>query len=382
MQTTQFTLGNELLGDGLRVQDTASNSLEMNILGMGGGVSFTSTRTMVDMADMNGDGLPDRVMKLPGADEIQIQFNQGTKFGAPEHWAMPGWGAAGIESKGIAAVGLGSNDALAFSQTQNTSLNIGFPIFIPIIVVCLVAELSAGADASISNTQMSLQDINGDGLPDEVFKKNDLSDPNPATGTSTTVWAKLNPAGLANRLKTVTGPFGGFYDIEYERAGNQVDPNTHTDDPTNHWVMSASTIRRRSTSTGQPAWNAEPSQRTQVHLRERLLQPRRSDLRRLRQSHRDARRDRRSARRAGHLRHQRRVPQGPLAQARGAQARDRGHDDLRRNLPVFDVTQNAYEVRPLQSVFDPVMDNRPIFFVPKIRTFFRTYEGGGTIPTP
>ena len=278
-------------------------------------------------------------------------------------------------------MGLGSNDALAFSQTQNTSLNVGFPIFIPIIFVCLVAELSAGADAATSNTQMTLQDINGDGLPDEVFKKNDLSDPNRARDLDEGV-GEAEPGRAGQPAEDRDRPVRRLlrHRVRSRRKPGRSQAPTPTI-PTNHWVMSAMTIRRGSTSTGQPAWNAEPSQRTQYTYANGFYS--RADrifvgFANVTTTHVGTGDQ---TRRAGHLRHQRRVPQGPLAQARGAQRASAATDDRAdENLPVFEVTQNAYEVRPLQSVFDPVMDNRPIFFVPKIRTFTRTYEGGGTNP--
>jgi len=70
-QSNQLTFAAES-ADALRVQDTSSNSLQINIMGIGGGVAFGASRSMVDMIDINGDGLPDRVLKQPGRDELLV----------------------------------------------------------------------------------------------------------------------------------------------------------------------------------------------------------------------------------------------------------------------------------------------------------------------
>src|SRR5262249_45281912 len=146
--------------------------------------------------------------------------------------------------------------------TRNAQFTAGGIIPIPIIVVCLVAEFSAfGSLDSQSNTQMVFEDIDGDGRPDQVFKRNDLSLGGP---TSPNVYAKLNPTGQANLLTHVDGPLGGSFDVEYARAGNQVDPATHTDDPNNHYVMSAVTVHSQpKDASGNPVWNADPDMRSE-----------------------------------------------------------------------------------------------------------------------
>jgi hypothetical protein len=69
-------------------------------LGFGGGVdaSFTSSssRTVSNVTDINGDGLPDLLLKRDG-DAIRVQYNLGDRFSPPELWSDDngGWSIAG-----------------------------------------------------------------------------------------------------------------------------------------------------------------------------------------------------------------------------------------------------------------------------------------------
>src|SRR5207237_717091 len=152
-----------------------------------------------------------------------------------------------IENGKLLGLGLGSNDTLGFNQTASSSFGVGTPILLPIpnpiLPICIVLEPSAGSASGASSSQMSFEDINGDGLPDMVFKKNDLTRVGGGS-EKPEVWVKLNPAGGANLLKHVDNPLGGSFDIEYGRAGNQVDSTTSPpiDMPMNRWVMSAVTV--------------------------------------------------------------------------------------------------------------------------------------------
>ncbi len=68
----------------------------------------------------------------------------------------------------------------------------------------------------ISGYQLTLMDIDGDGLPDHVLKTDG------ANGSSAAVYARLNQNGGANLLTHVDEPLGGSFDLSYARAGNTV----------------------------------------------------------------------------------------------------------------------------------------------------------------
>jgi RHS repeat-associated protein len=262
----------------LRMQESVRNSFQVNIFGIGGGPQFSASRTILDLVDMNGDGLPDQVIKQAGTDNMYVQYNMGTAFTAADTWKVPAWGFSVQSGKLVgvadANLGLGSNDTLAFSQSADLAVSGGFPVMIPLFFIdlCLIFEDSVGGSSTKGNNQMSLMDINGDGLPDQVFKRNDLNF-DPLLGITASderkLWVKLNPAGGANLLRRVENSFGGSFDLEYSRAGNEVDLANKIDVPENHWVMSAVTVHSHPVKdvvtglgTNLP-WNGDPDQRTE-----------------------------------------------------------------------------------------------------------------------
>jgi len=278
---------------------------------------------------------------------------------------MPQWGSGpAVDNGGLASVGLGSNDALAFTQFRNTAISAGLDVPIPLFFVCLAVEASAATDNSDSNTQMVLEDIDGDGLPDQVFKKNDLT----GGSSSTTVYAKLNPSGMANLLTHVDGPLGGSFDIEYGRAGNEVNIPAHIDDPTNHWVMTAATIHRQGTVGGLPSWNADPDQRSEYAYAGGFYSRADRDFVGFKtitttivgeQSTVEETFDTSDVYHKGNL--LKRV------------VRDKAGK-------VFEVEERQYDTRVLQAVSNAVLEPRAVKFVPEVLRRFRTYEGGGTNP--
>ena len=247
----------------LRLQENVRNSLQINIAGAGGGFAYSAARTVVDMVDMNGDGLLDRVMKQSGQN-MWVQFNHGSGFTEPREWVVPSWADAGvdIDNGAFLGLGLGNNNTLGFSQTRAKATSYGhripIPVPIPLFPFCLSLEPSFGGDWRVANDQMTLMDINGDGAADQVFKKDDLTEL--SMNNDSNVWVKLNPAAGADLLTRVDNPLGGSFDIDYARAGNEVDRSRETDDPDNHWVMSAVTMHY--SPTGALGWNADPDQRT------------------------------------------------------------------------------------------------------------------------
>ncbi|MFL6194314.1 MAG: SpvB/TcaC N-terminal domain-containing protein, partial [Thermoanaerobaculia bacterium] len=168
----------------------------------GGGAVTTLARTLVDLADVNGDGLPDHVSKEQGEDFFRVKLNLGDRWDGERPWYVPGWGTS---------IGDGYNpldifsclDALSFNGNVEGQGSIGAPICIPLIpptpVVGLQIEISAqGFGSTGSGLQLFLQDLDGDGLADHVLKK--AGDPN--------VYVKRNQAERVNLLSGVHRPLG------------------------------------------------------------------------------------------------------------------------------------------------------------------------------
>ena len=238
---------NNVLGaTAVRTQDSASQSASVGVQGQYGAVNggaaagyvYDVTRTLVDLVDVNGDGLPDEVMRVPGEQSggsgaLHVRLNLGESFDSNEVlWSLPLWEQAQDGSDGDA-----SNysfldtmdDALEYrrSQTFNASVNVQV-----CYVICVGVLGSYASGSGWAHTR--LEDVDGDGLPDQVFKQR--SDP--------TVYAKLNQVGATNLLSTVHRPLGGTISLTYAREGNLVrhDLTPSVDEPRNKYVLATATV--------------------------------------------------------------------------------------------------------------------------------------------
>lgn len=218
----------------LRFQDNAMNNIGAGYSYFGGNASASASRTVVDMIDINGDGLPDWVQHEAddgGTTPMNIWFNTGDGFGIPDNnnvlqqanWNLPQWtlqNGSGLEQFSL---GLGDNDALEFSNSGGLSLSAGAPVYFETgLFGCYGFEIGAGAGISGVGSEMHFLDIDGDGAPDQVLKVDGDSN----------VYVRKNPAagGLrsgVNLLVGVQNPLGGTISLTYDRVGNVVDPSNH-----------------------------------------------------------------------------------------------------------------------------------------------------------
>ncbi len=239
--------------NGIRDQDSGSDNVNVgggvNIggasVGGGGGFTFNSTRTLVDLVDVNGDGLPDEVMKMPNDQVLRVRLNLGGQFDSQEQlWDLPTW-APGSDSDAdapqysfIGATG-GIDDALDFRRSKTFTASFEFQFC---FIVCVGASAYYANGSSWAN--QSFQDVNGDGKPDMIFrsrgngqvfvKLNQVDGIAPVNGTNGTP----TPPTPVNLLSAVHRPLGGNFVMTYAREGNLVLPNTKTDEPTNEYVLS------------------------------------------------------------------------------------------------------------------------------------------------
>ncbi len=185
---------------------SSSAGLGVNIgaYSIGGGVSISRSdnKSEETLTDVNGDGLPDRVM---AGDPLRVAFNTGAGFTDAVEW------------NGASAITQGS------SATESVSayftVCIPLPPFAPVVKLCI--NPGAGASNSMSRQEKQLQDINGDGVPDFLQSTNDGE-----------LQVSLNRNGRTNLLKEVKRPLGATIDIEYTRTGNTYAM------PQSRWVMS------------------------------------------------------------------------------------------------------------------------------------------------
>ncbi len=223
-------------------------------IGVGASAGFAGSvnQTWSRLEDMNGDGLPDQVIKLGDEPFFRVRFNLGDSFDEEVvRLYRPDWDismadvlrAAVMQDletisgilddlhlpRGASLPGLrlpsGQNpvqcvvdpfsmaDVLEYSG--GASFNLGASLTFELRFVLLALTFSIGVNGSVAQTTTSLKltDINGDGLPDHVLKLPQES----------FLRVKLNASGKSGLLKTVRLPQGGRYEIDYTRAGNTVD---------------------------------------------------------------------------------------------------------------------------------------------------------------
>jgi RHS repeat-associated protein len=201
----------------------------------GWGLDQTYTRTLVDLLDVNGDGLPDQVMKLPGQ-PFRVKVNRGTSFGTEISVPADPWPNITVAFAAFEHVGAQAVDTLGFSRTDASDSGV------------TVLGLSSQNGVGGASTAMQLLDIDGDGKLDHVMKS---GDPIPFTSSSNNanVYARLNQTGKSNLLAKVTRPFGGTIELDYKRFGNVSATRTGIDGvvgeyemPEARWVLSRVTV--------------------------------------------------------------------------------------------------------------------------------------------
>ncbi len=131
-------------GAGQSGTSTGNTAQQMPSLGISATITQGTSLVNYDLIDINGDGLPDRVNISNGV--ITVQINLGYGFAAPEVWDAGGSNAINNGTSQSDALGgsIGFNDGdYGFGGGINTS-------------------------AHKSKSVVTLQDINGDGLPDRV----------------------------------------------------------------------------------------------------------------------------------------------------------------------------------------------------------------------
>jgi RHS repeat-associated protein len=237
-----FTPNTPTMTDVVRLQDTGTSSAtvggSLGFVGGGGGPTWSVTRRWVDLIDVNGDGLPDQVLKAPGDPNLRVKLNKGDGFAVEQSWSLPNWTTSTGGNYSFMAP-----DGLGFSTVDGWGKNISFQVC---WFVCFGA--SGFTSDSSGGPSADFVDIDGDGKPDQVMK---------VPGDANVYW-KQNNIGQTNLLVAVTRPLGGAFGITYARAGNHVDltPNLKMNMPSNQWAMASVTLL----SGAFQRWNASTTQ--------------------------------------------------------------------------------------------------------------------------
>ncbi|MAN26468.1 SpvB/TcaC N-terminal domain-containing protein [Mesonia sp.] len=175
---------------------------------LGFGANVSTSDSSIKIIDVNSDGLPDLITPLLSGGGCQYHLNTGTGFISPKTFTS-------IDN---------IQESISYGANIFGTITGGywFPVFIvppAFIPVKITASVSAGFNLGTTKTQISLGDIDGDGLVDV------LSD------DSFGISARLNRIGKTHLLKKVNTPLGGSWEIDYVRNGNTYKL------PQNKWVL-------------------------------------------------------------------------------------------------------------------------------------------------
>jgi RHS repeat-associated protein len=227
----------------VRLSDSQTNNLSVGIpgetFGAGGGPNASLTRKIVDFVDVNGDGLPDQLMRAPDEPKtrFRVKLNLGDHFGPETLLTIPDWT---VDNSLPAVQLLASPDGIGYSTMAGWAASVHFQFC---FIVCVGGSGFYSRDNGGSN--MEFEDVDGDGKPDQVLKI--ANDPN--------LYVKLNQTGKTNLLHVIHRPLGGTITLDYQRAGNRVDLDSSqkVDMPSNQWAFASVLVE-----SGQPQSQPQP----------------------------------------------------------------------------------------------------------------------------
>ncbi len=182
---------------------------------IGGGPSYSTTdnHSTYVLRDVNGDGLPDKVVAVGGpvVTNYCVFLNKGLGYGFEEtaSLSLPMSSLNESKSKSV-AVHYNGGATVYFTIFSTTPFYNGSTIL---------------SDLTYSKTMSSLSDFDGDGFPDLLYSN---------TGESLSV--NYSTIGATNKLKSVVNPFGGSFEIEYTKT------KPTSDHPGGKWAMGSLTV--------------------------------------------------------------------------------------------------------------------------------------------
>ncbi len=253
--------------DSVRYTNTVSGGVNISFgadkVNANGSLTLSGSRTKSDLVDMNGDGLVDQVFKLNRNDYFLVRFNYGDHFGPVVQWFTPGWtidgdnfqidnfasaiiqqvaeelfaknGADDIDTSAInidfsAIEGiagdlaedlniLGAGDVINWNGSFSASVGLGGTVEIPLGPTGFSVYVSPSGNFaySLSSAQLQMSDVDGDNLPDHIFKY----------GLDEFFRVKLNNAKKVGLLKTIHSPLGSVTHLDYDRIRHSVTSPNH-----------------------------------------------------------------------------------------------------------------------------------------------------------
>ncbi|SIN86106.1 toxin TcdB middle/N-terminal domain-containing protein [Agromyces cerinus] len=185
-----------------------------------GGLSFNWNYDMTRFAwiDVNGDGIPDRLHKASAGGQPTVEFGTGSGLAPAVDFGDF------ARASGVGVADLGASPQVSYDRSQGIGGGVDFTVYAgPLcLVACyLVVNPGASYQNSVSFSEVTLEDIDGDGFVDSLASTDDHE-----------VQVQRNTTGRTNLLSAVRNPLGGTVGLDYERYGNTVDH------PDSTWALS------------------------------------------------------------------------------------------------------------------------------------------------
>ena len=177
----------------------SSFSLEQQSISGGIGLNSSENLTRSALMDVNGDGLPDKVITIYDASSIMVRYNKGGgKWSTPDTIHSP--------------LLLSGSDS--HSETADGSATLGFGT--GIVKFQIGIQISPFSN-SFSRDHAQLVDMNGDGYPDYVTSLSETS-----------MIIRYNTASKTNLLKRVVNFTGSSIEMDYDMPASCYDKPQRT----------------------------------------------------------------------------------------------------------------------------------------------------------
>lgn len=166
-------------------------------------------RTEYGWIDVNGDGILDKLHQRGTTGSPTVQYGTGSGFTAAKPY--------GDFATASNIAGVSQGQQITFDRSDSIGGGFDFtlyvgPLCLPAPVCYLIINPGASYQNSLSASEVTLEDINGDGYPDSLSSTDDNA-----------VTVRLNKHGATNLLAAVHNPIGGTIGIDYSREGNERD---------------------------------------------------------------------------------------------------------------------------------------------------------------
>src|SRR5574340_588638 len=196
-----------IINDGETVNGGVNLGFNVDYYSIGGGLNLgTGTaRTDETYADLNGDGLPDKV-RVDDRGILHVRLNTGAGFAGEIEWR-------------------GGHGRVAADKHITLGGGVYFTFGFTLVKVKIVINPGVSVSTTVGRPELAFRDVDGDGYTDHLYSEKDSE-----------LKVALNPIGRTNLLKSVARPLGAKVDIEYERDGNTYEQ------PQSRWVMKKVTV--------------------------------------------------------------------------------------------------------------------------------------------